>query len=46
MSYIILKGRCCDIIVLNEHAPTEDKSDDMKDNFYEVLEHVLEKFLK
>jgi exonuclease III len=25
MLYIILKGRWCDIIVLNVHAPTEDK---------------------
>jgi exonuclease III len=25
MSYITLKGRWCDIIVLNVHAPTEDK---------------------
>jgi exonuclease III len=34
MSYIILKGRWCDIIVLNVHAPTEDKDDDIKDRFY------------
>jgi hypothetical protein len=26
--YIILRGRWCDIIVLNVHAPTEDKCDD------------------
>jgi hypothetical protein len=24
-SYIIVRGRWCDIIVLNVHAPTEDK---------------------
>jgi hypothetical protein len=41
MSYKILKGRCCDIIALNVHAPTEDKTDDMKDTFYEELEHVF-----
>jgi hypothetical protein len=35
MSYITLKGRWCDIIVLNVHAPTEDKDDDIKDRFYE-----------
>jgi exonuclease III len=29
MSYIILRGRWCDI-VLKVHAPTEDKTDDMK----------------
>jgi hypothetical protein len=33
MSYIILRGRWCRIIVLNIHAPTEDKSDDVKDSF-------------
>jgi hypothetical protein len=27
MSYIILIGRWCDIIVLNVHAPTEEKID-------------------
>jgi hypothetical protein len=37
MSYIILKVRWCDIIVLNMHAPTEDKDDDIKDSFYEEL---------
>jgi exonuclease III len=34
MSYITLKGRWCDIIILNVHAPTEDK-DDIKDSFYD-----------
>jgi hypothetical protein len=31
MSYIILRGRWCNIIVLNVHAPCEDKGDDVKD---------------
>jgi endonuclease/exonuclease/phosphatase family metal-dependent hydrolase len=43
MSYIILRGWCCDIIVLNVHAPTENKSDDVKDRFYEELEQVFDK---
>jgi hypothetical protein len=46
MSYIILRGRWCHIIVLNVHAPTDDKSDDMKDSFYEELERVFDKFPK
>jgi hypothetical protein len=29
MSYIILRGRWFHIIVLNVHAPTEDKTDDL-----------------
>jgi hypothetical protein len=37
MSYIILRGRWCHIIVLIVHAPTEDKTDDVKDSFYEEL---------
>jgi hypothetical protein len=28
VSYIVLKGRWCNIIVLNVHAPSEDRSDD------------------
>jgi hypothetical protein len=40
MSYIILRGRWCHVIVLNVHAPTEDKTDDVKDSFYEELERV------
>jgi hypothetical protein len=46
MSYIILRGRWCNIIVLNVHAPTEDKIDDIKDRFYEELEHVFDEFPK
>jgi hypothetical protein len=45
MSYIILRGRWCHI-VLNVHAPTEDKTDDVKDSFYEELERVFDKFPK
>jgi exonuclease III len=46
MSYIILRGRWCDIIVLKVHAPTENKTDDTKDRFYEELEHVFDKLRK
>jgi hypothetical protein len=46
MSYIILRGRWCHIIVLNVHAPTKDKTDDVKDSFYEELERVSDKFPK
>jgi hypothetical protein len=46
MSYIILRGRWCDIIVTNVHAPTEDKIDYIRDRFYEELEHVLDRFPK
>jgi phage pi2 protein 07 len=46
MSYIILRGRWCHIILLNVHAPTEDKTVDVKDSFYEELERVFDKFPK
>jgi exonuclease III len=46
MSYINLKGCWCDIIVLNVHAATEDKGDDIKDSFYEELEQVFDQFPK
>jgi hypothetical protein len=43
MSYITLKG-CWYDIVLNVHAPTEDKDDDMTGSFHEELEQVFDKF--
>jgi hypothetical protein len=44
VSYIILRGLWCNIIVLNVHAPSEDKSNDSKDSFYEELEQVFDHF--
>jgi hypothetical protein len=46
MSYTIQRGRWCDDIVLNVRAPTEDRSDDAKDSFYEVPERVLDELPK
>jgi hypothetical protein len=46
MSYITLRGRWCDIIVLNANAQIEDKGDDKKDRFYKELECVFYHFLK
>jgi hypothetical protein len=37
MLYMVLRGRWCNIIVLNVHAPSEEKSDDSKDSFYDEL---------
>ena len=42
MSYIVLRGRCFNIIVLNAHAPSEEKSDDSRGSFYEKLEQVFD----
>jgi hypothetical protein len=43
--HIILRGRWCDV-VLNLHAPTKDKCDDINDSFYEELEGVFDQFPK
>jgi hypothetical protein len=44
MSYIILRRRWCNIIVVIMHAPCEDTSDYIKDSFYEELERVFDQF--
>jgi NAD dependent epimerase/dehydratase family enzyme len=42
----VLRGRWCNIIVLNAHAPTEEEDDDLKDSFYEELEERFDHFPK
>jgi len=42
VSYIVLRGRWCNIIVLNLHAPSEENCDESKDSFYEELEQVFD----
>jgi len=44
-SYLVLRGPWCNIIVLNVHAPSEERSDDSKDNFCEELQQVFYHFL-
>jgi len=41
MSYVFLRGRWYNIIVLNVHTPREEKSDDSKDSIYKELEQVF-----
>jgi hypothetical protein len=41
-----IRGLWCCTIVLTVHAPTEDKTDDVKDSFYEELDRVFDKFPK
>ena len=38
ISYIVMRGSWCNIIILNVHAPSEEKSDESKHSFYEELE--------
>ena len=42
VSCIALKARWCDVIVLNVHAPSENKDDDTKDSFYEKIERLFD----
>ena len=35
MSYIVLRGHWCNIIILNVHEPGEEKCDDSKGCFYD-----------
>jgi hypothetical protein len=46
VSYTVLRECWYNIIVLNVHVPSEDKSDDSKDNLYEELEQVFDHFPK
>jgi hypothetical protein len=41
-----LTANWCHITVLNVHAPTKEKNDDVKDSFYEGLERVFDKVPK
>jgi hypothetical protein len=41
VSYIVLRDRWCNVIVLNVHVQSKEKSDDSKDSFYEELEQVF-----
>jgi hypothetical protein len=44
LCHILLRGRWCNIIVVNVHTPCEDTSDDKKDSFYEELGRVFNQF--
>ena len=46
LSYIVLRGRWRNIVVVNVHAPNEEKTDESKGSFYEELEHVFDYFPK
>jgi hypothetical protein len=43
MLYITLKSCWCDVIVLNVHAPIQNK-DDINDSFHKELEQVFDQF--
>jgi len=41
VSYTVVRGRWCNITVLNVHAPSEQKGDDSKDNFFRNYSRVF-----
>ena len=43
LSYVVLRGRWCNIIVVNVHTPSEEKGEESKD---EELEQVFDHFPK
>jgi hypothetical protein len=43
--YIIRRDRLCHIIILNVHASTENKIDDVDESFYQELESVFDKLI-
>jgi exonuclease III len=44
MSYMVLKGLWFNITIVNVHAPSQEKSDDSKDSFYDELEQIFDNF--
>ena len=46
MSYVVLRGRWNNIIVLNAHAPSEQKCDVSKGSFYDEIQPVFDNFPK
>ena len=41
LSYIVLKGRWLHIIVVNVHAPSEEKSEEVSDHFPKYYMKIL-----
>jgi len=42
----VLRGRWRNIILVNVHAPSEEKSEESKDSLYEEIEQVFDNFPK
>lgn len=42
MAFVHIKGKIWDIALLNCYAPTDDKNNDIKSNFYENLENACD----
>ncbi|XP_018347843.1 PREDICTED: craniofacial development protein 2-like, partial [Trachymyrmex septentrionalis] len=42
LGLLVVQGRWYKIAIINVHAPKEDKDDEIKDGFYEELEHLVD----
>ena len=42
VSFILLKGQCCDIIVVNLHVPSEDRDNDIQNSFYDEIDRPFD----
>ena len=42
LGLLVVQGRWYKIAIINVHAPTEDKDDEIKDGFYEELERLVD----
>ncbi|XP_018337473.1 PREDICTED: uncharacterized protein LOC108745675 [Trachymyrmex septentrionalis] len=42
LGLLVVQGRWYKIAIINVHAPTEDKDGEIKDGFYEELEHLVD----
>ncbi|EFN64073.1 Craniofacial development protein 2, partial [Camponotus floridanus] len=42
LGLLVVQGRWYKIAIINGHAPTEDKDDEIKDGFYEELERLVD----
>jgi len=42
MAFVLVKGKIWDIALLNWYAPTEDKNNEVKSDFYEDLENAYD----
>ena len=40
VSYTVVRGRWCNVVVWNVHAPSDNRSDDSKDSLYAELVQV------
>ncbi|XP_026827597.1 craniofacial development protein 2-like [Ooceraea biroi] len=42
LGLLVVQGRWYKIAIINAYAPTEDKEDEIKDGFYDELEHIID----